>query len=112
MDTPAVEIPGLKVERYQYESRTSKFDLTLTAVEIEDEGVPVKIGAIAKGAGMICPNMATMFCFITTDAAIEQSALRKALCAAVDASFNCITVDGDMSTSDTVLILANGQAGN
>jgi len=83
-----------------------------TAVEVEVGGVPVRIGAIAKGAGMICPNMATMFCFITTDAAIESPALRRALQQAVENSFNCITVDGDMSTSDTVLILANGTAGN
>ena len=83
-----------------------------TSVEFEVGGVPVRIGAIAKGAGMISPNMATMFCFITTDLAIEPSALRKALRTAIGASFNCITVDGDMSTSDTVLILANGEAGN
>ena len=61
---------------------------------------------------MICPDMATMFCFLTTDAAVEPGALRKALRQAVDMSFNCITVDGDMSTSDTVLVLANGKAGN
>ena len=83
-----------------------------TSVEIEVGGVPVRIGAIAKGAGMISPNMATMFCFITTDIAIEPPVLRKALRTAVRASFNCITVDGDMSTSDTVLVLANGKAGN
>ncbi|MBN1293818.1 MAG: bifunctional glutamate N-acetyltransferase/amino-acid acetyltransferase ArgJ [Candidatus Latescibacteria bacterium] len=83
-----------------------------TAVEIDIEGVPVKIGAIAKGSGMINPDMATMFCFITSDISISQKALRKALKIAVDKSFNCITVDGDMSTSDTVLMLANGKAGN
>ncbi len=83
-----------------------------TSVEIEIGGVPVKIGAIAKGSGMISPDMATMFCFITTDAAVEPPALRKSLRTAVDMSFNCITVDGDMSTSDTVLVLANGMAGN
>ena len=82
------------------------------AVEVEIGNMPVRIGAIAKGAGMICPNMATMFCFITTDAAIEPPALRRALQQAVGMSFNCITVDGDMSTSDTVLALANGTAGN
>jgi len=65
-----------------------------TAVEIDIGGVSVKIGAIAKGAGMICPDMATMLCFITTDADIELSALRKALREAVEPSFNCITVDG------------------
>ncbi len=83
-----------------------------TAVSVDIAGVEVKIGAIAKGAGMICPDMATMLCFVTTDADIEISALRKALRQAAGASFNCITVDGDMSTNDTVLILANGKAGN
>ena len=83
-----------------------------TAIEIEIGGAHVKIGAIAKGSGMISPDMATMFCFITTDAVIEPPVLRKALRIAVDMSFNCITVDGDMSTSDSVLILANGMAKN
>ncbi|MFH1281777.1 MAG: bifunctional ornithine acetyltransferase/N-acetylglutamate synthase, partial [Candidatus Omnitrophota bacterium] len=63
-------------------------------------------------AGMIAPHMATMLCFIMTDAAITQGALDQALAAAVDKSFNCISVDGCMSTNDTVLILANGTAGN
>jgi glutamate N-acetyltransferase/amino-acid N-acetyltransferase len=83
-----------------------------TSIEVDIGGVSVRIGAIAKGSGMIRPDMATMFCFITTDADIEPSALRKALRQAVDMSFNCITVDGDMSTSDTVFVLANGHAGN
>lgn len=83
-----------------------------TSVEIEVGETSVRIGAIAKGSGMICPDMATLLCFITTDADVEQSALRKALKHAVSVSFNCITVDGDMSTNDTVLILANGRAGN
>ncbi len=83
-----------------------------TAVEIEIGDSPVRIGAIAKGSGMIRPDMATMFCFITTDADIEPPALRRALRHAVAASFNRITVDGDMSTNDTVLVLANGRAGN
>jgi len=83
-----------------------------TSVEVDIGGTPVRIGAIAKGSGMICPTLATMFCFITTDAVIEQSPLKSALRQAVDRSFNRITVDGDMSTSDTVLVLASGQAGN
>jgi glutamate N-acetyltransferase/amino-acid N-acetyltransferase len=73
---------------------------------------PVHICGIAKGAGMIAPNMATMLCFIMTDAAITQGALDKATKAAIDKSFNCISVDGCMSTNDTVLVLANGAAGN
>ncbi len=83
-----------------------------TSVEIEIGDTPVRIGAIAKGSGMIRPDMATMFCFVTTDADIEPPALRRALRHAVAVSFNRITVDGDMSTNDTVLVLANGCAGN
>jgi glutamate N-acetyltransferase / amino-acid N-acetyltransferase len=75
-------------------------------------GKPVTIGACAKGAGMICPNMATMLCFVATDAAIGKLPLQRALSAAVEDSFNRITIDGDMSTNDTVIILANGTAGN
>lgn len=70
----------------------------------------IRMGAIAKGSGMIAPNMATMICAITTDAAIEPRALQSALHDAVEVSFNCICIDNDMSTSDTVLCLANGQA--
>ena len=82
------------------------------AVEFRIGGKPVRIGGIAKGAGMIDPNMATMLSFITTDAAIGKADLAKALRASVGQSFNRITVDGDMSTNDTVLALANGRAGN
>jgi glutamate N-acetyltransferase/amino-acid N-acetyltransferase len=70
------------------------------------------IAAIAKGAGMICPDMATMLCFILTDAAIAPKILKTALKNSVDKSFNRITVDGDTSTNDTVILLANGLAGN
>lgn len=72
----------------------------------------VKIGGIAKGSGMISPNLATMLCFITTDACITKDALKEALQNSVNKSFNRISIDGDMSTNDTVLILANGKAGN
>ena len=72
----------------------------------------VTIAAMAKGAGMICPDMATMLCFVTTDANISLPGLRKALKLAVDASFNCISVDGEMSTNDSVFVLANGLAEN
>lgn len=72
----------------------------------------VKIGGITKGSGMISPNLATMLCFITTDACITKDALKEALQSAVNKSFNRISVDGDMSTNDTVIILANGKAGN
>lgn len=72
----------------------------------------VKIGGIAKGSGMIAPNLATMLCFITTDACITEDALKESLQKAVNFSFNQISVDGDMSTNDTVIIMANGEAGN
>lgn len=82
------------------------------AVGINIGGRDVHIGGIAKGAGMIHPNMATMLCFITTDIYITRRALKVALEAAVSRSFNAITVDGETSTNDCVLILANGAAGN
>jgi glutamate N-acetyltransferase/amino-acid N-acetyltransferase len=72
----------------------------------------VKIGGIAKGSGMIHPNMATMLGFITTDTAIESSLLQKALKEVVEDTFNMISVDGDTSTNDMVTVLANGQANN
>ncbi len=80
------------------------------AVEFEVEGERVRLGGIAKGAGMIDPNMATMLCFLTTDAAIGKKDLSKALSVAVEQSFNRITIDGDMSTNDTVILIANGNA--
>jgi glutamate N-acetyltransferase/amino-acid N-acetyltransferase len=67
---------------------------------------------MAKGSGMIHPDMATMLAYLTTDAAISRTALQRGLTQAVNASFNCISVDGDTSTNDTVLCLANGMAGN
>lgn len=82
------------------------------ALEFEIEGRVVRLGAATKGVGMIYPNMATMLCFLTTDAALEASWLRKELKAAVDDSFNMIAVDGDMSTNDTCILMANGLAGN
>jgi glutamate N-acetyltransferase/amino-acid N-acetyltransferase len=81
------------------------------AAEIEIGGVPVRIGGMTKGAGMIHPNMATMLCFITTDAAIAPQLLDTALRRAVRRSFNRLTVDGDTSTNDTVIIMANGESG-
>ncbi|MDI3256806.1 MAG: bifunctional glutamate N-acetyltransferase/amino-acid acetyltransferase ArgJ [Kyrpidia sp.] len=80
--------------------------------QIEVDGRPVAIGGAAKGSGMIHPNMATMLAFLTTDAAVDPVFLQEALRRAVDASFHCISVDGDTSTNDTVLLLANGMAGN
>ncbi|HMF39516.1 MAG TPA: bifunctional glutamate N-acetyltransferase/amino-acid acetyltransferase ArgJ [Polyangia bacterium] len=79
--------------------------------EIDVGGTPVKFAAIAKGSGMIHPQMATMLCFITTDATVAPAVLQAALAEAVEETFNTITVDGDMSTNDTVIALANGRAG-
>jgi glutamate N-acetyltransferase / amino-acid N-acetyltransferase len=80
------------------------------AVKVDVNGRPITIGGMAKGVGMLEPHMATMFCFLTTDAAVAPAALRSALKRTVDDSFNRITVDSDQSTSDTVAILANGLA--
>ncbi|MGI6405310.1 MAG: bifunctional glutamate N-acetyltransferase/amino-acid acetyltransferase ArgJ [Syntrophaceticus sp.] len=82
------------------------------AVKFSLSGKEVVIGGIAKGSGMIHPNMATMLAFITTDADVEQQALDHGLRWAVERSFNSITVDGDTSTNDMVVIMANGQSGN
>ncbi len=75
-------------------------------------GVECKIGGIAKGSGMIHPNMATMLVFVTTDCAISQPMLQKALSEDVKSSFNMVSVDGDTSTNDMVSVMANGMAGN
>jgi glutamate N-acetyltransferase/amino-acid N-acetyltransferase len=83
-----------------------------TAYTCEIGGKTITIGGCAKGSGMIEPHMATMLAFLTTDAAISGELLDKALREANRTTFNCITVDGSMSTNDTVAILANGQAGN
>ena len=82
------------------------------AVQVDIGGQAVTVGGMAKGSGMIHPNMATMLAFITTDAAVSPDVLTQILRGAVDDSFNMITVDGDTSTNDMVLIMANGAAGN
>jgi glutamate N-acetyltransferase/amino-acid N-acetyltransferase len=81
-------------------------------IRMKVDGKAVVLSAMAKGAGMIEPNMATMLCFVLTDAAVDRKALAAALKAAVADSFNRISVDGDMSTNDTVLCFASGAAGN
>ncbi len=82
------------------------------AVTFEVDGVTCKIGGIAKGSGMIHPNMATMLVFITTDCAISPAMLQKALQSDIQDTFNMVSVDGDTSTNDMVTVLANGLAGN
>ena len=91
--------------------RTTDTFTKTCAVRLDIDGVEVTIGGMAKGAGMIHPNLATTLCFLTTDAALPPAVLRRALTCAVAESFNSITVDGDTSTNDTVLALANGRAG-
>ena len=82
------------------------------AVEFELGGKTVRMGGMAKGSGMICPNMATMLSFITTDANISSELLNKALKEDIKSTYNMVSVDGDTSTNDTVVVLANGMAQN
>jgi acetylglutamate kinase len=91
--------------------RTTDLRTKLAFRQLELGGKPVRLAAIAKGSGMIHPQMATMLCFVTTDAAVAPVTLQAALSAATEETFNTITVDGDMSTNDTVIALANGRSG-
>jgi glutamate N-acetyltransferase/amino-acid N-acetyltransferase len=84
----------------------------LASKTLRISGKTVRIAAVAKGAGMIHPKMATMLCFIMTDAAVGKGLLKRLLKDAADRTFNRLTVDGDTSTSDTALLMANGLAGN
>lgn len=81
------------------------------AISLDISGRRVILGGATKGSGMVHPNMATMLCFIATDAPVQQDFLQRALKESVNASFNMIDIDGDMSTNDTVLVFANGAAG-
>ena len=112
-------IPGLVSGLSVLGIHKAKLAIMTTDTFAKEISLRIKIGAkwvhlcgIAKGAGMIAPNMATMLCFIMTDAVISKKALDKSLTESVDKSFNCISVDGCMSTNDTVLVLANAAAGN
>jgi len=112
-------IPALIEQLSEQGMDKAKLAIMTTDTFAKEIGVKFNIGkeevtvcGIAKGAGMIAPNMATMLAFIFTDADISQAALKKALGRAADSSFNCITVDGCMSTNDTVAVLANGLAKN
>jgi glutamate N-acetyltransferase/amino-acid N-acetyltransferase len=84
----------------------------LAELEVDLGGVQVRIGGMCKGSGMIHPNMATMLAYITTDAAVEPGLMASMVKGVADESFNQVTVDGDSSTNDTFLMLANGAAGN
>jgi glutamate N-acetyltransferase/amino-acid N-acetyltransferase len=91
---------------------TTDTRLKEAALRVEVGGRPITIGGMAKGVGMLEPHLATMFCFLATDAMVAADALPRVLKRAADASINRITVDGDQSTSDTVAVLANGLAEN
>jgi glutamate N-acetyltransferase/amino-acid N-acetyltransferase len=82
------------------------------AIEFELDGVPVRVGGMCKGSGMIHPNMATMLAYVTTDAAVAPGWVAATVKRIADRSFNQVTVDGDSSTNDTFLVIANGAAGN
>ncbi len=90
---------------------TSDTRIKELAISFDLGGQRVRLGGCVKGAGMISPSMATMLCFITTDANIPSATLRKGVLECVEESFNRITIDGDMSTNDTVIVLANGASG-
>lgn len=105
----------LSPDHWQEASEAIKTTDTYTknyAVRFTLQGRTVHVGGMAKGSGMIHPNMATMLAFLTTDVAVEKQFLQDVLQSAVDETFNMITVDGDTSTNDMALLLANGQAGN
>lgn len=110
-------LPELKLEDNASEKANRAIMTTDTkpktaAVEFTIGGKTCRIGGICKGSGMIHPNMGTMLCFITTDCAIDPSLLRSALREVVSKTFNRISVDGDTSTNDTCIVMANGMAGN
>ena len=106
-------VPLLSADGWEPAARailtTDTFPKGATAMAVID-GVEVRLSGFAKGSGMIAPDMATMLAYIFTDAALPSVALQPLLAASADRSFNCITVDGDTSTSDTVLLCATGQA--
>ena len=109
-------IPGLELtaeggEAFARSIMTTDSRLKRAAVAFEADGVRYHIGGVAKGVGMIHPDMATMLCFLTTDADVDRGFLQSALSQSIDVSFNMIDVDGDQSTNDTVLLFSNGAAG-
>ncbi len=110
-----VLVSGLSVEKSAFAAEgimTTDTRLKEVAVSFEVGGVTCHLGGIAKGSGMIHPNMATMLVFLTTDCAISAAMLQKALSTDVQTTFNMVSIDGDTSTNDMVTILANGMAGN
>jgi len=117
MDRISAAIPRVKLTRKGGHDLCRAIMTTDTrpkeiAVRVDSKGGKFAIGGVAKGAGMIHPNMATVLCFIATDAVVSADFLRAALHTAVDGSFNMVSIDGDTSPSDCTFLLANGLAGN
>lgn len=108
----AIELADQDVEAFEKAILTTDTVTKHIAVQVEIDGKLVTIGGAAKGSGMIHPNMATMLGFVTTDAAVDQEDLDAALKEITNSTFNMVTVDGDTSTNDMVLVLANGMAKN
>lgn len=107
-------VKGLKAEGFDDVARAMMTTDTFAKLSVRQpsvNGTAFTVLGMAKGAGMIRPDMATMLCFVVSDAAIGPDALQKVLATATDRSFNRITIDGDTSTNDTILVLANGQSG-
>jgi glutamate N-acetyltransferase/amino-acid N-acetyltransferase len=100
------------IDAFSHAILTTDVGPKVTQATFTLDGKRGRIVGVAKGAGMIHPNMATMLAFVMTDAALDAAALQKALRTSVDQSFNAITVDGDTSTNDTVLVMASGKLGN
>ena len=109
---PAIELSTDQGNAFSEAILTTDTHPKRLALEFQIEGRTVRLGGVTKGAGMIYPNMATMLCYLTTDAALEQDWMRAELQNAVTDSFNMMAMDGDMSTNDTCILFANGLAGN
>jgi glutamate N-acetyltransferase/amino-acid N-acetyltransferase len=112
----AAVLPGIALSEDGWDDASRAIMTTDTRPKVTERELPlaagtVRIGGIAKGAGMIHPNMATLLAFVTTDAAVEAGDLRRIVSRAADTTFNAISVDGDTSTNDTLLVLANGASG-
>lgn len=109
---PLVKNLGMNSKDAAYAIMTTDTTIKEIAVEFEVGGVVCRLGGIAKGSGMIHPDMATMLVFLTTDCAISAEMLKKALSSDVTQTFNMLSIDGDTSTNDMVTVMANGLAGN
>ncbi|HEY6203041.1 MAG TPA: bifunctional glutamate N-acetyltransferase/amino-acid acetyltransferase ArgJ [Candidatus Limnocylindria bacterium] len=112
----AAVLPGIELTEVGWDDTSRAMMTTDTRPKVTERELnltagTVRIGGVAKGAGMIHPNMATLLAFITTDAVVEASDLRRIVSRAADTTFNAISVDGDTSTNDTLLVLANGASG-